>query len=82
MQKDNPWMNLALITQLGISMFVPIAGMFFLGRYLDSRFDTAPLFLFALTILGVLAAFRNLFVLGTRAAKNKAKEDDHESNNL
>lgn len=82
MNKNNPWMNLALITQLGISMFIPIAGMFFLGRYLDSRLGTEPLLLFVLTILGVLAAFRNLFVLGTRAAKNKKKEDDHESNNL
>ncbi|QSX09314.1 AtpZ/AtpI family protein [Alkalibacter rhizosphaerae] len=80
MNKNNPWMNLALITQLGISMFIPIAGCFFLGRYLDARFETAPLFLFILTIMGVLAAFRNLFVLGTRAAQNKSKERDHDTN--
>ena len=74
MNKDNPWVNLALLSQIGISMFIPIAGCFFLGRYLDARFETQPMWLLIFTMIGVLAAFRNLFVLGTRAAQNKSKD--------
>jgi F0F1-type ATP synthase assembly protein I len=74
MNRNNPWMNLALLTQLGLSMFLPIAGCFFIGRYLDQRFGTAPWLLLVMTVLGVMAAFRNLFVIGTRAAQNKDKD--------
>ncbi|MBF7096161.1 AtpZ/AtpI family protein [Alkalibacter mobilis] len=81
MNKKNPWANLALLTQLGISMFVPIAGCFFIGKYLDSRFGTGNLFLFIMTIMGVLAALRNMFVIGTRASRNNEKDSEEDNGN-
>ncbi|MPW27010.1 F0F1 ATP synthase subunit [Alkalibaculum sp. M08DMB] len=69
--KKNPLQNLVLISQLGFSMIVPIMGCFLLGRFLDVKFDTGNLFLIVFTILGIMAAFRNLFVIGMKSGTNR-----------
>lgn len=69
--KKNPLMNLALITQLGLSMLVPIIACFLLGHYIDKKFSTGNIFLFIFTIMGVMAAFRNLFVIGMKSSTHK-----------
>lgn len=63
--------NLALITQIGFIMIIPIFGGVFLGHYLDTRFGTGSLFLFIFIIIGVISAFMNLFKLTIRKSKNK-----------
>lgn len=73
-QKRNPLENLALISQLGITMIVPIIGCFLLGNYLDTKFSTGNIFLLIFTILGVLAAFRNLFMIGMKSGTDR-KDD-------
>lgn len=55
--------NFSLISQLGISMVVPILMCLFLGIWLDKTFGTEPLFLIIFIILGVLSSFRNMYVL-------------------
>lgn len=72
--KRNPLSNLALISQLGFSMIVPIIGCFLLGNYLDAKFSTGNIFLLIFTILGVLAAFRNLFIIGMKSGTDR-KDD-------
>lgn len=52
---------LSLITQIGINMTVTVGGCILLGKYLDDFFSTSPWLLLVFTVLGVLAAFRNLF---------------------
>lgn len=74
--KKHPLANLALLTHIGISMFVPIFGCFFLGRYLDRVFSTGNILLLIFTILGVLTAFRNLFMIGTESGA-KRKDDTY-----
>ena len=60
-KKDhNVFKALALISQLGIGMLVPVFIGLFLGRWLDRFFGTEWLTVIFL-IFGVLAAYRNLY---------------------
>lgn len=62
MKKNNEiWRNLAMVTQLGISMLAPIVLCAFIGCWLDEKFGwltTIPLL-----ILGILAGVRNTYRL-------------------
>ena len=66
---------LSMITQLGITMLVPIVLCFFFGRWLDSRLDTGC-FMIIFTILGMMAAYRNLFVITKPLLKGERERDD------
>jgi len=62
MKKNNEiWRNLAMVTQLGISMLAPIVLCVFLGAWLDEKsgWSTVPMLL----ILGILAGGRNTWIL-------------------
>lgn len=54
--------QLALLTQIGLLMAIPIFLSMFIGYWLDNRFGTSPLFLAIFILAGVYAAFRNLFI--------------------
>ena len=62
MKKNNEiWRNLAMVTQLGVSMLAPIVLCAFIGCWLDEKFGwltTIPLL-----ILGILAGVRNTYRL-------------------
>lgn len=69
------WKALAMITQIGISMMVPIFLCLFLGIKLDQWFNTNWVVLIFL-ILGIAAAFRNVYhMTRTFYAKDKTKEE-------
>lgn len=64
------FMSLALISQFGITMVVPMAMMFAAGYLLDRVFGTsfwAVLLFFA----GALAGFRNIYILAKRVYGGK-----------
>lgn len=64
-----------LITQLGISMMVPICLCAWAGGWLQKK-TGSPLWLFLLLILGVGAAFRNVYyLLRPFYARDKERED-------
>lgn len=66
---------LALITQLGLNMLVPIVLCFFLGRWLDGVFHTGfllPVFI----ILGILTAYRNLYESTKTLLKGERERED------
>lgn len=63
--------NLALISYIGISMMVPIFVSLYIGRWLDNRFNTQPIFLFIFIGMGVIAAFKNLYKVATKDIRNK-----------
>lgn len=67
--RKNVYRTLALITQLGISMLVPIFLCTFLGVYLEDKFSFHVFV--PLLILGILAGGRNTYIL----AKNASKDD-------
>lgn len=76
MKKDNNYKdtlkNLALISQLGISMITPIFLGVFIGQWLDRWIGTKSIFVITFIILGAGAGFLNLFKI-TGALKNKRK---------
>lgn len=52
---------LSLITQLGISVMVPIFLCVLLGSFLDDKFGTSTFV--PLLILGILAGIRNCYII-------------------
>ena len=68
--------GLMMVSQISISMLVPIFLCLFLGNFLNEKCNTVyfvPVFLF----LGIAASVRNVYIL-TRSfyAKDKKKEDE------
>lgn len=72
-KKSHGLENLALISHMGIIMIVPIIIGLYLGKLIDDKFNTGPLFLFIFIIMGVISGFRNMFKLGLKDSKNKGK---------
>lgn len=54
--------SLAMVTQISISMMVPVFLCAWIGAWLNSLFDTQMIFPF-LVLLGIGAAFRNVYIL-------------------
>lgn len=67
--------GIALVTQIGISVIVPVFLCVFLGNKLDEWLDTSYFFIIFL-ILGFITAYRNVYYL-TKSfyAKDKKQEE-------
>lgn len=74
--KGTVYQSLALISQFGINMLVPICLCSVLGWYLDKWFQTSWLFI-VLFFVGALAGFRNVFILAKKIYETPA-EDGYE----
>jgi ATP synthase protein I len=64
--EDKPesfWRLAAQATTLGWNLVVPIVGGVLLGRYLDDRFDKEFTWTLSLLLMGVAAAFNNLYAM-------------------
>ncbi len=59
--KKEVYRSLALVTQFGINMLVPIFLCTFLGIFLDGLFHTSFLVI-VFFFLGALAGFRNIYI--------------------
>lgn len=68
---------LSMVTQLGITMLVPIVLCFFVGRWLDEKLNTNFLMII-MTILGILAGYRNLFAITRPLLKGEREKEDEE----
>jgi len=74
MKKDrNVYRMLAMVTQFGIHMIVPIFMCSFVGIYIDRKLGTS-FFMILLFFLGAAAGFRNIYILATRETHNKEEE--------
>lgn len=68
--------GILMISQVGISMITPILLCIFIGYQLDKYFNTKFCIILFL-VLGILAAFRNVYLLTAEFyAKDKKKEDE------
>ena len=74
--KKSMYTTFALISQLGISMLVPIFLCTFIGVKIDERFETS--FTIPLIILGILAGARNVYVLARQAKDTIEAEKDED----
>ncbi|QUH19098.1 AtpZ/AtpI family protein [Alkaliphilus sp. B6464] len=73
-KKGSVFENLALISQIGISMVVSIMISLYIGKWLDDRLGTGPVFLFIFIIIGIASAFMNVFKLIEREIRQKKRK--------
>ena len=75
MRDKRVFRSFTMVTQISISMMVPIFLCIFIGYKLDEKFESSYWFLIFM-LLGFITAFRNVYHL-TKGfyAKEKAKED-------
>lgn len=64
--------NLALITQVGLSVITPILLGVYIGQFIDKKVGTKGVFSITFIILGAGGGFMNLFKLAG-ISKNKRK---------
>lgn len=67
--------GLAYLSAITFSLSVSILGGFFLGRYLDLRFGTAPLFTAVLVILGATGGMVRVYRIGMSVVSEGEKDD-------
>lgn len=52
---------LSLLSQLSIMMVVSIFGCFFIGRFIDDKLNTGPIFMLIFLVLGIGGAFMSVY---------------------
>ena len=60
---------LGFISSIGIAMALSVVIGAFVGYYLDDWLKTGPWLFFLFLLFGIVAAFRNLYILYTKAKK-------------
>ncbi len=73
--KKSVYQSLAVITQFGINMLVPIFMCSFAGLFLDRKLGTAFWFVL-LFFVGAFAGFRNIFILAKKIYEGDQKDED------
>ncbi|WP_069650573.1 AtpZ/AtpI family protein [Caloranaerobacter ferrireducens] len=58
--------NLALVSQIGLSMALPILGGVYIGSFLDDKLNTGYIFLGVFSVLGIITSFISLFKITTK----------------
>lgn len=66
--------NLAMITQLGISMLAPVVLCVFIGYWLDGRFGFHSVI--PMLLLGIAAGVRNCYLLLKQLIHGKGEKKD------
>ncbi|PLX32086.1 MAG: F0F1 ATP synthase subunit [Clostridiales bacterium] len=65
--------NLVFLTQIGISMVVPILGGLLIGKFIDEKVGTNSIFMLSFIVLGVVVAFMNVYKMVMRDYRKKDK---------
>lgn len=68
----NPLQNLALITQVGLSVITPILLGVYIGMFIDKKAGTSGIFAIIFILLGAGGGFMNLFKI-SGGSKDKRK---------
>ncbi|OGP52308.1 MAG: hypothetical protein A2Y79_13585 [Deltaproteobacteria bacterium RBG_13_43_22] len=61
---------LAMASTMGISMVLALVIAIVIGYYLDKWFQTSPVFFLIFMVLGIVAGFRNIYVIMKRTEKD------------
>jgi ATP synthase protein I len=72
--------SLSFLSSLGISMVAASFIGLFIGVYLDKWLETSPWMTLIWLGIGIVAGFRNIFILTRRALHELEKEEDPENN--
>ncbi|MRR07133.1 MAG: AtpZ/AtpI family protein [Deltaproteobacteria bacterium] len=69
-EKRNLLKVLATVSSMGFSVVLAIAMGVIFGRFLDEWFGTGHIFFFIFLFFGIIAAFRNIYVITKKEIKN------------
>jgi F0F1-type ATP synthase assembly protein I len=72
--KSTVYQSLAVITQFGINMLVPIFLCSFVGLFIDKKLGTGFWFVL-LFFVGALAGFRNIYILAKKIYEGDKDEN-------
>lgn len=75
--------------QLGLKMFVestgwvgiPVVGALYLGRWLDNKYETDPLYFLSITMLAFIISSIGIGITGVKYMKMIEKEEQQGKNN-
>lgn len=68
--------NFALVSQIGVTMVIPIVLGVWLGGIIDKKLGTGGLFLIILMLLGIASGFRNVYLLVYKQFEKKEDDKD------
>jgi ATP synthase protein I len=74
--KRDLFKTLGVVSSMGISFVLAIFIGVLIGRQLDKWFGTAPWFFFIFLLFGIIAGFRNLYIITNRVIKKDENSKD------
>ena len=74
--KKNLLKTLGMVSGMGISFVLAIIIGVLMGLQLDKWFGTAPWFFFIFLLFGIVAGFRNLYIITKRVIKRDENSKD------
>jgi len=82
-EKRQLFKSLGFLSSIGISLVISMLIGLAMGFYLDQWLDTRPMFTLIMLLIGIIAGFRNVYILTTRELRRQQLEEqpdsDHES---
>lgn len=65
-KKDNPYRAIGMVSAIGTDLALSVLGGVYLGKWIDSQFGTAPVFLVAGLLAGLAAGIYGIILLAKR----------------
>ena len=78
-EKKELFKSLGLLSTLGISMVASTLIGLAMGYYLDQWLETSPWLTLLFLLFGIVAGFRNIFILTRRELRRQKQEDEKTS---
>jgi len=75
-EKRSLLLTLGTLSTVGISVVVAIAIGGYVGRKLDEWLGTAPWFFFIFLFFGIVAGYRNIFIMTSKEIKRDENNQD------
>jgi ATP synthase protein I len=75
-EKRNLLKTLGVVSSMGISVVLAIAMGVLFGRFLDDRLGTKNIFFFIFLFIGIVAAFRNIYIIIGKEIRNSESGDN------
>lgn len=67
--------SFAMISQVGITFVLYVVGSVVAGNFIDDKLSTSPLFLIVFIVVGIIAAFYNIFKMLMKLAAKEGEDD-------